>query len=125
MRERTDRPTRTTSRRAPGWLDKPGARRSVIVCLDSEGPFIDVARDQRRMCPLVRHPVDDVVHPELIRAAGHVDRKSLVGGPLPVLSDVAVVVREREHPIVRIVVDEQRAVVGLDVDGWMRYFQFL
>src|SRR5262245_57831054 len=33
---------------------------------------------------LMRHPVDDVIDPELVRAAGHVHRKSLVGGPLPV-----------------------------------------
>ena len=29
------------SLRAPGWLDKPGALRSLDVCLDSRGPFID------------------------------------------------------------------------------------
>src|SRR5262245_5152716 len=32
----------TRSLRAPGWLDKPGALRSLDVCLDSTGPFIDV-----------------------------------------------------------------------------------
>jgi hypothetical protein len=31
----------TRSRRAPGWLDKPGTLRSLDVCLDSRGPFID------------------------------------------------------------------------------------
>ena len=34
--------THTRSLRAPGWLDKPGALRSLVVCLDSTGPFIDV-----------------------------------------------------------------------------------
>jgi hypothetical protein len=32
---------RTRSLRAPGWLDEPGALRSLDVCLDSRGPFID------------------------------------------------------------------------------------
>src|SRR4029453_1290997 len=31
----------TRLRRAPGWLDTPGALRSLDVCLDSKGPFID------------------------------------------------------------------------------------
>src|SRR5580765_7225837 len=66
---------------------------------------------------LVSHPVDDVVHAELIRAAGDIHRESFIGGPLPVLRDIAVVVREREHAIVGVVVDEERAIVGLHVDG--------
>src|SRR5688572_16219547 len=35
------RDAQTRSRRAPGWLDEPGARRSLDVCLDTKGPFID------------------------------------------------------------------------------------
>ena len=34
---------RTRSLRAPGWLYKPAALRSLDVCLDSNGPFIDVS----------------------------------------------------------------------------------
>jgi hypothetical protein len=34
----------TRSLRVPGWLDKPGALRSLEVCLDSRGPFIDVVK---------------------------------------------------------------------------------
>jgi hypothetical protein len=30
------------SLRAPGWLDKPGALRSLHVCLDTTSPFINV-----------------------------------------------------------------------------------
>lgn len=33
----------TRSLRAPGSLDKPGALRSLDVCLDSGDPFIDVS----------------------------------------------------------------------------------
>ena len=36
----------TRSLRAPGWLDKPGALRSLDVCLDSTSPFIDAVRHQ-------------------------------------------------------------------------------
>ena len=31
----------TRSLRAPGWFDEPDALRSLDVCLDSKGPFID------------------------------------------------------------------------------------
>jgi hypothetical protein len=41
VREQHRRPIDTRSLRAPGWLDKPGALRSLDVCLDSRGPFID------------------------------------------------------------------------------------
>ena len=34
---------RTRSLRPPGWLYKPGALRSLDVCLDLNGPFIDVS----------------------------------------------------------------------------------
>jgi hypothetical protein len=34
----------TRSLRVPGWLDKPGALRSLEVCLDSRGPFIEVVK---------------------------------------------------------------------------------
>lgn len=34
----------TRSLRAPGWLDTPGALRSLDVCLDPKGPFIDGIR---------------------------------------------------------------------------------
>ena len=33
--------TQHRSRRAPEWLDEPGAHSSLEVCLDSRGPFID------------------------------------------------------------------------------------
>jgi hypothetical protein len=32
----------TRSLRPPGWLNKPAGLRSVDVCLESKGPFIDV-----------------------------------------------------------------------------------
>ena len=37
----------TRSLRASGWLDKPAALRSLDVCLDSKGPFIDVSAATR------------------------------------------------------------------------------
>jgi hypothetical protein len=38
MVERSDVP----SLRAPGWRDKPGALRSLVVCLDSASRFMNV-----------------------------------------------------------------------------------
>lgn len=38
---RATRDNETRSLRAPGWLDKPGALRSLDVCLDAKSPFID------------------------------------------------------------------------------------
>lgn len=35
----------TRSLRTPGWLGEPGVLRSLDVCLDSKGPFIDVFSD--------------------------------------------------------------------------------
>ncbi len=41
MEEQTRSVGDTRSLRAPEWLDTPGALRSLDVCLDSKGPFID------------------------------------------------------------------------------------
>jgi hypothetical protein len=42
MKRRTA--ARTRSLRAPGWLDKPGALRSLDVCLDSRALSIDALK---------------------------------------------------------------------------------
>ena len=68
----------------------------------------------------MRQRVDEVVDAQPIGIVGGIGIVEPFRGPLPVLGDVAVVIREREHPIVRIVVDEQRPVIGLHVDGGMR-----
>ena len=58
MKEQTRRSVDTRSLRAPGWLDKPGALRSLDVCLDSRGPFIDAVsaisalNESLRLCQL-------------------------------------------------------------------------
>jgi hypothetical protein len=41
VKERPTASVDTRSLRAPGWLDKPGALRSLDVCLDSRVPFIE------------------------------------------------------------------------------------
>src|SRR4051794_8618062 len=58
----------------------------------------------RRVRASVRHGVDDVVHTELVRLVRHLDRDESLVGPLPVVTDVVVVVRDQDQSLRRIVV---------------------
>jgi len=79
---------------------------------------------------LVRDGVDEFVDAELVRLVVLVDGAESRIGPLPELGDVRVVVRHRDHPLLRVVVLEERAedrpaavvvlrddVDGVDLDG--------
>src|SRR5262245_10566668 len=70
---------------AKGASSAMGAIGAIAALVAPIAPFAPLA-------PSVSHPVNDVVHTQLIRAAGDVHRKPLVRGPLPVLRDVAVVI---------------------------------
>src|SRR5262249_25328763 len=87
--------------------------RFPLECVGPMGPWGGSGRTDRSPQPslraypptsLVCHPVNDVVHAELVRFVRLVDRFESRVRPLPVLRDVGVVVDHHHDPLRRIVV---------------------
>src|SRR5690606_1221039 len=63
-------------------------------------------------CCLARQRVQHVVHAELVCLVGQVYREESLRGELPQLAQVVVVVRDGEHPLRGVVVDEEAVEAG-------------
>src|SRR2546423_13946582 len=87
--------------RIAGWFCQ--YERCRPRALTHEIPFVHQREDAERHAS-VRQPVDQIIHAELVRLVGLIERPEAAAGPLPELRHVGVVVDDRHQPLARIVV---------------------
>src|ERR1041385_2016257 len=90
---------RRSASAASSWWSSAGAEEAIVT---------------RRPFESAGHGVDDVVHAQLVRLVGEVDREEPGVREFPVLAHVEAVVDDRHHPLLRIVVLEDAVELGLD-----------
>src|ERR1051325_1022977 len=90
-------PRRSASAASSWWSSAGGAEASV-----TRRPFGSAGQG-----------VDDVVHAQLVRLVGEVDREEPGVGEFPVLAHVEIIVDDRHHPLLRVVVLEDAVELGL------------